>query len=233
MKRTPISIVLMVLGSVAVGKSSESAHENGGSAGGQVLAADAGDEDNDAEEKSGTIKGRVTVTDVKDKQNVLVYIVKVEGAVPLPKDAAEMDQLKLTFIPHVLPIVKGTTVKFQNSDSVLHNVFWRKSADGSYAARNLGTWGKGGTKEFTFDKEGEVTLLCNVHPEMEGHIVVLQNPYFAMVGDDGSYEIKDVPAGKHTLKAWYPNPKKLKSKTADVTVSAGKTAALDFSLSRK
>jgi plastocyanin len=234
MKRTPISVLAMLLlCSFSVVTSWGNAQEKSGSTEGQLLAADAGDKDNDAEGNSGTIKGRVTVADVKDKQNVLVYVVKVEGGFPIPKDPAEMDQLKLTFIPRVLPIVKGTTVKFQNSDSVLHNVFWRKSADGSYAARNLGTWGKGGTKDFTFDKEGEVTLLCNVHPEMEGHIVVLQNPFFTMVGEDGSYEIKGVPAGKHTVKAWYPNPKKLKSKTADVTVSAGKTASLDFSLGRK
>ena len=144
-----------------------------------------------------------------------------------------MDQQKLSFVPHVLPILKGTKVKFENSDPVLHNVFWNKSEDGSYEARNLGTFGKGANAEFAFDKEGSVVLLCNVHPEMEGHIVALQNPFFTMVGEDGGYEIKGVPAGKYTVKAWYPNPRKLKSKTSDITVSAGKTTDLDFSLGRK
>ncbi len=185
-----------------------------------------------ADDKTGSIKGQVTVSGVRDKQNVLVYVVNVEGDYSGSKKPAAMDQEKLAFSPHLLPIVKGTTVTFKNSDSVLHNVFWAKSRDGSYGARNLGTWGKGGTKEFTFDKEGEVTLLCNVHPEMEGHIIVLQNPFFATVGDDGSYEIKGVPPGQYSVKAWYPNPKKLKSKTAEVSVSAGKTTDLDFALGR-
>ena len=130
-------------------------------------------------------------------------------------------------------VLKGTKVKFNNSDPVLHNVFWNKSEDGSYEARNLGTFGKGANAEFTFDKEGSVVLLCNVHPEMEGHIVVLQNPYFAVAGKDGAYEIKGVPAGQYSVKAWYPNPKKLKAKTAPATVTAGQATQLDFSLSRK
>jgi len=64
-------------------------------------------------------------------------------------------------------ILKGTKVKFNNSDPVLHNVFWNKSDDGAYAAKNLGTFGKGQNAEFTFDKVGSVVLLCNVHPEMQ------------------------------------------------------------------
>ena len=80
---------------------------------------------------------------------------------------------------------------------------------------------------------GHVVLLCNIHAEMEGHIVVLQNPFFAVTGKDGLYEIKDVPPGQYTVTTWYPQPKKLKSKSAKVTVAAGKTAKLDFSLGRR
>jgi len=182
---------------------------------------------------TGSIKGKITATGVKDVENVLVYVEKAPGAFPAPKEPAEMDQAKLTFVPNVLPIVKGTKVSFKNSDPVLHNVFWNRSEDGTYEARNLGTWGKGADTQFTFDKEGSVVLLCNVHPEMEGHIVVLQNPFFALASKDGAYEIKDVPAGEYSVKAWYPNPKKLKAKTSPATVAAGKATQLDFSLSRK
>lgn len=196
------------------------------------MAPRAGAQEN-AQQQAGSIKGQITASGVRDIDSVLVYVEKAPGQFPASKQPAQMDQMKLTFMPHVLPIVKGTTVNFLNSDPVLHNVFWQKSDDGSYAQRNLGTWGKGTSKEFTFDKEGSVVLLCNVHPEMESHIVVLQNPFFALAGKDGAYEIKGVPPGQYTVKAWYPNPKKLKAKTAKVTVTAGQTAQLDFSLSRK
>lgn len=181
----------------------------------------------------GTIKGQITVTGVRDAENVLVYVEKAPGEFPPGKQPAQMDQQKLTFMPFLLPIVKGTKVNFLNSDPVLHNVFWSKSDDGSYPAHNLGTWGKGTSKDFTFDKEGSITLLCNVHPEMESHVVVLQNPFFAVLHKDGAYEIKGVPPGQYSVKAWYPNPKKLKAKTAKATVTAGQETQLDFSLSRK
>ncbi|MFQ5733133.1 MAG: hypothetical protein ACE5KM_14420 [Planctomycetaceae bacterium] len=186
-----------------------------------------------AAEKTGSIKGTISVRRVKSPENVLVYVVKAPGTYPAPKKPAEMDQKKLTFIPHVLPIVKGTTVRFLNSDPILHNIFWPKSKDRSYRGHNLGTWGKGGVRTYKFNKEGHVVLLCNVHPEMEGHIVVLQNPFFTVVGKDGNYEIKNVPPGNYTVKAWYPRPKKLRAKTAKVTVAAGKAAELDFSLGRR
>lgn len=187
----------------------------------------------DAQQVSGSIKGRVTVSGVRDVENVLVFVEKAPGEFPPPKDPAAMDQQKMTFVPYMLPILKGTKVKFNNSDPVLHNIFWNKSEDGSYEARNLGTWGKGANVDFTFDKEGAVVLLCNVHPEMEGHIVVLQNPYFTQVGKDGAYEIKGVPPGQYSVKAWYPSPKKLKAKSAPATVNANQPTQLDFSLSRK
>jgi plastocyanin len=195
-----------------------------------LLATRSRAQDNPA---TGTIKGRITVSGVRDAENVLVYVEKAPGEYPPEKQPAQMDQAKLTFVPFLLPILKGTTVSFLNSDPVLHNVFWPKSDDGSYPGRNLGTWGKGTSKEFTFDKEGTLVLLCNVHPEMESHIIVLQNPFFAVVGKDGAYEIKGAPPGEYSVKAWYPNPKKLKAKTAKATVKAGQATQLDFSLSRK
>lgn len=184
-------------------------------------------------DKGGTIKGTVEVSGVKTPENVVVYIEKAPGEWKPPKEPAHMDQIKLVFTPHVLPIVKGTTVEFLNSDPILHNVFWPKSLDRSYSGKNLGTWGKGGKREYQFDKEGSVVLLCNVHPEMEAFVLILQNPFFAVVDEDGNYEIKGVPDGKYTLKTWYENPKKLRPKTREITVKAGEATTADFSLGRR
>jgi plastocyanin len=185
-----------------------------------------------ADNATGSIKGDVTANGVRSPEDVVVFIESVTGEQKPPKDPVEVDQKKLTFIPHVMPIVKGTKVNFKNGDPLLHNVFWTASSDGSYPAKNLGTWGQGDTKTYTFDKLGYVGLLCNIHPEMEGYIVVLQNPFFAVVGKDGAYEIKNVPAGDYTVKTWYSKPKKLKSKSERVTVPAGKAAKLDFTLGK-
>lgn len=181
---------------------------------------------------TGSIKGEIDASGVKSPENVVVYIETVPGEPKPPTDTVEIDQKKLVFIPHVVAVVKGTTVKFKNGDPLLHNIFWNASADGSYSATNLGTWGQGDSRKYTFDKLGYVGLLCNIHPDMEGFILVLQNPYFAVVGKEGTYEIKNVPPGQYNLKTWYPKPKKLKSKSAPVTVETGKAANVDFSLGK-
>lgn len=171
--------------------------------------------------EGGTIKGVVKTPWVKRYQ-ALVYADRVEGEFPPPKEKVFMGQKGLVFRPHILPVVKGTTVDFTNDDNVVHNVF---TPTGSAKMFNLGTYGEGVTKIATFDKFGEVTLLCNVHPEMLGYIIVLQNPYFAFTDKKGNFEIKDVPAGAYKLKVWH---EKLKEATQEVVVEAGKTVSVEF-----
>jgi hypothetical protein len=49
---------------------------------------------------------------------------------------------------------------------------------------------------------GDVLVLCNIHMEMEGHIVVVRDPFFAVTDRDGRYRIADVPPGRYTVKVW-------------------------------
>ena len=145
---------------------------------------------------TGSIKGEVSASGVRSPEGVVVFIEKVPSEQKPPADPVDMDQKKLVFVPHVLPIVKGTTVKFENGDPLLHNVFWNASDDGSYTATE--SWHLGTRRyESLHLRQSRSTsgLLCNIHPEMEGYILVLQNPYFAVVGKDGTYEIKNVPPG--------------------------------------
>jgi hypothetical protein len=130
----------------------------------------------------------------------------------------------MRFIPHVVALLKGGTVVFNNSDAVRHNVF---TPDGE--KYNLGTWGQGETKSYTFKSVGVYHQLCNVHPEMLGFVVVLDNPYFAVSGDDGKFEIKNVPPGTYTLKTW---SEKLPETSRQVTVTAGGTANVHVELGK-
>ena len=62
---------------------------------------------------------------------------------------------------------------------------------------------KGETRSVKFDKTGcSPVMLCNVHPEMEGFVVVLQNPYAGVTDKSGLYSIPNVPEGKYKLKVW-------------------------------
>jgi plastocyanin len=175
----------------------------------------------------GSITGTVKASGLASSADALVYIQQAPGTFPAGKPV-EMDQRKMQFIPHVLPIVVGTTVKFLNSDPTPHNVF---SPDNE--KYNLGTWPQGQTKDHAFTKCPKspcvYTQLCRVHPEMEGFIVVLQNPLFAVTNKDGHYEIANVPPGSYTLAVWHA---KMKGQPKPVTVDATKPAVVDFVLGR-
>ena len=92
---------------------------------------------------------------------------------------------------------------------------------------NLGTWPKGDKRSFKFDQLGVVPLLCNVHPEMSGYVVVSPTPYFAQTDASGNFKIENVPDGKYNLVARHEGMKQ-QSKSVDVS-STGK---VDFALAK-
>ena len=153
--------------------------------------------------KANEIKGKVSVQGLKSAENIAVYVdVIPDKKFDAPKDSLVVDQRKMAFVPHVVAVQQGTTVEFLNSDPVGHNVYWPSISGNKKLAHNLGTWPKGEKKPFQFNDVGVASLLCNVHPEMSGYVVVTPTPYFAVTDKDGNFAIKNVPAGKYTLKTW-------------------------------
>lgn len=152
----------------------------------------------------GDIEGKVSGATGKS----VVYVDTIPGKTfPAPNKPAMMDQKSLQFQPHILVVQQGTTVDFLNSDSVQHNVFWPSLGGDKKLGHNLGTWPKGEKKSWKFDHAGVAPLLCNVHPEMAGYIVVSPTPYFAETDDSGNYKIADVPDGSYTLVVWHEGGK--------------------------
>jgi plastocyanin len=175
--------------------------------------------------RAGDIKGKVSVQGLKSPVNIAVYVDAIPGKkFDAPTEHVVVDQKKMEFIPHVVVILQGTTVDFTNSDPVGHNVYWPSISGNKKLTHNLGTWPKGDKKSFQFNDMGVAPLLCNVHPEMSGYVVVVATPYFAVTDKDGNYEIKSVPAGKYTLKTWSEDGKPT-TQNVDVTES-GATADL-------
>ena len=167
----------------------------------------------------GDVKGKVTAQGMRSPENIVVYIDSVPGkAFVPPVQPAVMDQVQMVFVPHVLVIVKGTTVNFLNDDPVQHNVYWPAVSHNRKLAHNMGTWPQGLSKPFTFNDVGDVPLLCNVHPEMSGYIFVVPTPYFAVTDKEGSFTIKNVPPGQYTIKT---ASEAAKPASQPVTVASG------------
>jgi len=173
---------------------------------------------------AGTIHGKVSGVTGES----VVYVEAVAGKTfPAPSQQVTIDQKGLMFVPHIVAVEQGTTVQFLNSDTVAHNVFWISISGNKKLGHNLGTWPKGQKQAFKFDNPGIVPLLCNVHPEMSGYVIVSPTPYFAVTDKSGDFRIDSVPDGSYTVTAWHEGAK---NKSNPVKV-AGDTAA-DFTLSK-
>ncbi len=176
---------------------------------------------------SAAVAGTITGTVSPGKFSV-VYVDTIQGKTfPAPTQQPVMDQKGLAFSPHVMAVQQGTTVEFLNSDSVQHNVFWPSISGNKKLSHNMGTWPQGEKRPFKFDNPGVVPLLCNVHPEMSGYIIVSPTPYFAETDASGNYKIENVPDGKYNVVAWHEGAK---TQTKSVDVSG--TGKADFNLSK-
>jgi Carboxypeptidase regulatory-like domain len=118
----------------------------------------------------------------------------------------------------------GQTLKVVNADSTTHNIHptpannreWNKSQPPGLAI------------EETFARqEVAIPVKCNVHPWMKSYVAVVKNPYFAVSGKNGAFEIKNLPPGTYTVQAWH---EKLGIKSQQITVGANenKTLELEF-----
>jgi plastocyanin len=182
----------------------------------------------DQEGKTGTLSGKAKVSRARHSGNVVVYLESksIKKEYPPPEKHSELDQKNLVFIPRVLPILKGTTVDFLNSDDVQHNVF----APGKVEKFNLGTWGLGGVRDYTFNKPGEVVILCNVHSEMVAYIIILESPYFAKTDPNGNFKIENIPAGTYVLKTWH---EKMKTPSQEIIVDEGEVKEINLELKKR
>ena len=162
----------------------------------------------------------------QDSGNVVVYLEEVSGAsVPDGRDAPGpvMRQEGLAFQPHLLTILKGTTVEFPNGDPIFHNVFSLSRA----SSFDLGRYPQGASRSVRFEEPGVVKVFCHIHSDMNAIILVLDNPFFARPGADDRYRIDDIPPGEYRVIAWHERARPLRR---IVRIEPGRNAVLDFSI---
>jgi plastocyanin len=172
--------------------------------------------------------------------NAVVYLrlplgatvdVNPEYAAELKKPAV-LDNKGCSFSPHILTVRKGQELKIVNSDPVSHNT--------NITLLSFNPIVPAGTSrsvEVTTDRSLPTPVQCNIHTWMKGYLLAQDHPYMAVSGEDGTFEIKDIPAGKHEFQFWHEAPgylKNLKFKggttdrrgRAKITIVAGKTIDL-------
>jgi plastocyanin len=152
--------------------------------------------------RAGTVRVLTRDPDGKPVADAVAYLVNLDSpaAVHPPEAPVAITQKDQEFSPYVTPIVVGTKVVFPNLDNVQHHVYSVSPAKRFEIPLYIGD-----SKEtIVFDREGIVTLGCNIHDWMVAYVVVLSTPYYAKTGTDGAGEVPGLPAGHYRLSVWHP-----------------------------
>lgn len=160
-------------------------------------------------------------------KNGVVYVKEgLTGKFEAPKTPVTLDQKGCMYTPKVLGVMAGQPIEIINSDSTLHNVHALPKNSPQF---NLGMPLQGMKIKKTLAKpEVMVKVKCDVHPWMASYIGVLDHPFYAVTGEDGSFEIKDLPAGTYVIEAWH---EKLGVQTQNITIDESGKTDVDFQYS--
>ena len=158
--------------------------------------------------------------------NVFVYVKDGLGnyVYDTPTTPAVLDQKGCRYTPHVFAVRVNQPVEIVNSDPTLHNIHATPKANQEF---NNGQPIQGMKMTHTFKaKEVMVPFKCDVHGWMNAYVAVMDHPYYAVTGNDGTFSLASLPPGTYTIEAWH---EKLGTATQSVTVGAKETKEVSFS----
>jgi len=157
--------------------------------------------------------------------NVFVYVKSGLGErkFPAPTTPAVLDQKGCRYYPHVLGVMVGQPLEIVNGDATLHNVHAIPAINAEF---NIGQPIQGMKTTHTFTApEVMIPFKCDVHGWMNAYVGVVDNPYYAVSANGGTFELKNLPPGTYEIEAWH---EKLGTQTQTVTLGERETKAITF-----
>lgn len=180
---------------------------------------------------TGTISGTLESVWVR-RYEMVIYLEKIDGTFEPGDEQPVIDQKNKMFVPHVLPVVQGTMVRYVNHDDTKHNVYMVQPDE---TQLNLGTGMADWSREHEMSQPGVYVHRCNVHDEMAAYVIVLQNPHFTLIpkvsGKTAEFTLEGVPPGDYVLRVWcerfYGDPDNKFNRAWNVTVEAGEVTTVE------
>jgi hypothetical protein len=159
-------------------------------------------------------------------ENVFVYV--KDGLrnyqFDTPTEPVTLDQKGCRYSPHVFGVRTGQPIVIVNSDPTMHNVHGAGKVNQQFNFAQT-VQGIKNTRTLTAS-EVMMPFKCNVHTWMTAYAGVLPHPYFAVTGNGGAFELKQLPPGTYTIEAWH---EKLGTSSQSVTLAEKESKAVNFS----
>ena len=166
-------------------------------------------------------------------KDVVVMIEGVEKGKPFLLQETKLEANMCQFVPFVSVVRNERPLSVVNLDSVAHDLqFYEREREHIFIMFHRPALTKGGTSDMVHltGNRRAVTMQCGMHPYMQGHGLAVENPYYAVTGTEGTFAIRDLPAGTYRIKAWHPI---LGEKEQSVTVAEQGSASVSFTFEVK
>ena len=175
--------------------------------------------------KTAVVNDAIAVNRNGTLANVFVYVKQgLDGKqFEPPAVPVTLNQKGCWFEPSIVGMQAGQALTVTNSDPVTHNVHPRPHDNREWNQSQAP--GEPPINRRFMHPEVMIRVKCNIHSWMHAWIGVVDHPYFAVTGADGSFELPNLPPGAYTIEAWQ---EQLGNQEQQVTVSPSGKSIIDF-----
>ncbi len=173
-----------------------------------------------------------TKTDPITIRNVIVHVKDGLGdrTFPVPNEKVILTQVGCEYEPHVMALMEGQILQVLNGDETNHNIHFQPQKNEAYNFTQPRKDTEVGRELKLVAEPTPFKVKCDVHPWMGAYIGVFKHPFFAVTGDDGTFEIKGLPPGKYSIVAWHES---FGEQKMDVEIASGAAVEKDFTFEPK
>jgi len=133
--------------------------------------------------------------------NMVVYLEPPEGMkLHTTNNLIEVAQIDKSFSPYIGVMQKGSSVKFNNKDNISHHIYSPIGVDKFAFKINAGE----DYIKNDFLNAGSISMGCNIHDWMSGHLLVVETPYFNKTDKQGIAKINVEESGEYNVVVWHP-----------------------------
>ncbi|MDE3135006.1 MAG: carboxypeptidase regulatory-like domain-containing protein [Acidobacteriota bacterium] len=157
--------------------------------------------------------------------NAFIYIKHSSATLPstAPRNPVTLTQRGCQYDPHVVGVMVGQPFEVINLDPTTHNVHVIPKSNREWNVSQQP--GSPSVVRRLQHTETMIPVRCNVHPWMKAYIGVVDNPFYAVTGKDGSFALKGLPPGNYTIEVWTAT---FGAQERNLVVRAGEATTADF-----
>ncbi len=140
----------------------------------------------------------------KPASNIVVVVIPKSIKAEKRQERLTISQIDKAFSPYMTVMQTGQPLEFSNSDDITHHIFSAsRTQNFSFKIRKGQRY-----SAITFDSPTSISMGCNIHDWMSGHILIVDTPYFILTNKDGIASIIVDELGEATIKTWHPQMNK-------------------------